>query len=87
MRALAGFTPNLEIYSIDEAFLSFAGFDTRLEAHARELRRTCSSGPGFRSPVGIAPTKTLPKVGNAGDGLAERIADGLVGAPEAEGQR
>jgi DNA polymerase V len=34
MRALAGFTPTLEIYSIDEAFLSFAGFGTRLEAHA-----------------------------------------------------
>jgi DNA polymerase V len=27
MRVLAGFTPDLEVYSIDEAFLSFAGFD------------------------------------------------------------
>ncbi len=30
MRVLAGFTPDLEIYSIDEAFLSFAGFEARL---------------------------------------------------------
>src|ERR1700761_6051565 len=33
MRVLSGFTPSLEIYSIDEAFLGFGGFDTRLEAH------------------------------------------------------
>ena len=38
MRVLAGFTPDLEIYSIDEAFLGLAGFEQRLEAHARELR-------------------------------------------------
>jgi DNA polymerase V len=40
MRVLANFTPNLEIYSIDDAFLSLAGFETQCEAHARELRRT-----------------------------------------------
>jgi DNA polymerase V len=52
MRALAGFTPNLEIYSIDEAFLSFAGFDTRLEAHARELRRTVHQWTGIPVSAG-----------------------------------
>src|SRR3978361_237217 len=31
MRVLADFTPDLEIYSIDEAFLGFGGFETRLE--------------------------------------------------------
>jgi DNA polymerase V len=40
MRVLSDFTPNLEIYSIDEAFLGLSGFDARLEAHARELRQT-----------------------------------------------
>src|SRR5580692_4023691 len=40
MRVLSGFTPNLEIYSIDEAFLSLAGFETRLEPYARDLRAT-----------------------------------------------
>jgi len=29
MRVLSNFTPNLEIYSIDEAFLSLAGFEAR----------------------------------------------------------
>jgi DNA polymerase V len=39
MRVLADFTPDLEIYSMNEAFLGLDGLDTRLEDHARELRR------------------------------------------------
>ena len=49
MRVLSNFTPNLEIYSIDEAFLSFAGFEARCETHARELRRTVQQWTGIRS--------------------------------------
>src|SRR5277367_4108204 len=64
MRVLANFTPDLEIYSIDEAFLSFAGFEPRCEAHARELRRTVQQWTGIPVSVGIAPTKTLAKVAN-----------------------
>ena len=64
MRVLSNFTPNLEIYSIDEAFLSLAGFDARCEAHARELRRTVLQWTGIPVSVGIAPTKTLAKVAN-----------------------
>ena len=54
----------LEIYSIDEAFLSFAGFDARLESHARELRGTVQQWTGIPVSVGIAPTKTLAKFAN-----------------------
>ena len=67
MQTLGGFTPQLEIYSIDEAFLGFAGFGgygDRLEAHARELRRTVLQWTGIPVSVGIAPTKTLAKVAN-----------------------
>jgi DNA polymerase V len=64
MRTLAGLTPNLEIYSIDEAFLSLAGFEDRLEAHARDLRRTVGQWTGIPVSVGIAPTKLLSKVAN-----------------------
>jgi DNA polymerase V len=64
MRTLAGFTPDLEIYSIDEAFLSLAGFEARLESHARELRGTVLQWTGIPVSVGIAPTKTLAKVAN-----------------------
>lgn len=64
MTVLRNFTPNLEVYSIDEAFLSFAGFDDRLEKHAIQLRRTVLQWTGIPVSVGIAPTKTLAKVAN-----------------------
>ena len=64
MKVLQEFTPDLEIYSIDEAFLSFEGFESRLEKHARELRRTTLQWTGIPVSVGIAPTKTLAKVAN-----------------------
>src|ERR1700722_12451376 len=72
MRVLSSFTPNLEIYSIDEAFLSFAGFEAKLEAHARDLRRTVQQWTGIPVSVGIAPTKTLAKVANR---FAKKDAD------------
>ena len=64
MRVLSGFTPNLEIYSIDEAFLGLSGFEARLETHACELRQTVLQWTGIPVSVGIAPTKTLAKVAN-----------------------
>ena len=64
MKTLAGFTPQLEIYSIDEAFLSLAGFETRLEAHMRDLRATVMQWTGIPVSVGIAPTKILAKAAN-----------------------
>jgi DNA polymerase V len=64
MNILAGFTPDLEIYSIDEAFLSLAGFETRLGSHVRELRATVLQWTGIPVSVGVAATKTLAKVAN-----------------------
>lgn len=64
MRVLADFTPELEIYSIDEAFLSLSGFEARLAEHARALRETVLRWTGIPVSIGIAPTKTLAKVAN-----------------------
>ena len=64
MRVLEGFTPDLEIYSIDEAFLGLAGFESRLDAHGRALRATVLQWTGIPVSVGIAPTKTLAKLAN-----------------------
>ena len=64
MKILSTFTPDLEIYSIDEAFLGMSGFDDRLEAHARTLRAAVLRWTGIPVSVGIAPTKTLAKVAN-----------------------
>lgn len=64
MKTLLSFSPVLEIYSIDEAFLGLEGFDDRLEDHARTLRATVLQWTGIPVSVGIAPTKTLAKVAN-----------------------
>ena len=64
MKILSSFTPDIEIYSIDEAFLGMSGFHDRLEAHARALRAAVLQWTGIPVSVGIAPTKTLAKVAN-----------------------
>ena len=64
MTVLRTFTPDLEVYSIDEAFLSLEGLEERLEPHCRELRATVLQWTGIPVSVGIAPTKTLAKAAN-----------------------
>jgi len=65
MAVIAGFAPEQEIYSIDECFLRFAGFDHwDLEAHARRLRKQVRQWTGLPVGVGIGPTKTLAKLAN-----------------------
>ena len=59
------FSPQLENYSIDEAFLDFTGFDKHiLRDHCLEMVRTIRQGIGIPVSVGIAPTKTLAKLAN-----------------------
>jgi len=64
MSLLGQFTPELEIYSIDEAFLSLAGLPVRLEEYAREIRATILKNIGIPVSVGIGPTKVLAKTAN-----------------------
>lgn len=65
MDTLAQFTPNLEVYSIDEAFLDLAGFERRnLTAYGREIRATVIRWTGLPVSIGIAETKTLAKLAN-----------------------
>ena len=56
----------MEIYSIDETFLSLAGFGARdLWAMCQDMRADVARWTGIPTCVGIGPTKTLAKVGNA----------------------
>jgi DNA polymerase V len=65
MQVLSSFTPELEIYSIDEAFLSLRGFEDRdLTAYAAQIRRTVQQWLGLPVSVGVARSKTLAKVAN-----------------------
>lgn len=63
MRVLSDFTPDLEVYSIDEAFLSLAGFADP-DALARQARATVLQKTGIPVCVGISTTKTLAKAAN-----------------------
>jgi DNA polymerase V len=66
MQTLEGLAPQVEVYSIDEAFLDLHGLRHRdLEAFGHEVRETVQQWTGIRTCVGIAPTKTLSKLANA----------------------
>ena len=62
---LSRFCPEVEDYSIDEAFLDFAGFDNvNLREHCLKMAQSVKQGVGIPVSVGVAPTKTLAKVAN-----------------------
>ena len=65
MSILDQYTPNIEIYSIDEAFLQFKGFDLfNLEAEGRRMRKQVRRWTGIPVSVGMAPSKALAKIAN-----------------------
>ena len=65
MSILSKFTPNIEIYSIDEAFLKFEGFEKfNIESYCQEIKNTVFKWTGIPISIGIAPTKALTKVAN-----------------------
>ncbi len=65
MRLLAEYTPDLEIYSIDEAFLKLDGFEHfDLQTYGLAIKKRVDKGTGIPISVGIAPTKSLAKVAN-----------------------
>jgi len=64
MNILSQFTPDIEIYSIDEAFLSLKGITGVLEEYGRKIRQTVLKWTGIPISIGIGPTKTLAKAAN-----------------------
>jgi DNA polymerase V len=65
MNVLAAYSPDMEIYSIDECFLKFQGFERyNLSACGHEMRAKVAKWTGIPISVGIAPTKALSKVAN-----------------------
>ncbi len=65
MNVLSMFTPDLEIYSIDEAFLSFKGMEYfDLEKYAKEIKDIVWKWVGVPVSIGIGETKTLAKIAN-----------------------
>ena len=65
MTILTSYAPEIEIYSIDEAFLQLAGFELyNLQNYGEEMQRHVTKWTGISISVGIAPTKALSKVAN-----------------------
>jgi DNA polymerase V len=66
LAAVEPFARDIEVYSIDESFLDLAGFEDRdLVAHAQAMRAQVLQWTAIPTCVGIGPTKTLAKLGNA----------------------
>ena len=65
MTTLRQFTPAMEVYSIDEAFLRLEEFRRLdLDKYSLEIRKTVKQWTGIPVSIGIAPNKTLAKVAN-----------------------
>lgn len=83
-RLLTGITPRTEVYSVDESFLDLEGLGIKdYEAWGQILRQRVQREIGLPVSIGIAPSKTLAKLGAdrakrqaAGDGLVDFMSFG-----------
>ena len=77
MSILGQFTPNLEIYSIDEAFLNFDGL-TIVDYHSYglQMKRRIQKWVGIPVCIGFAETKALSKIANK---IAKKFQDRTQG--------
>jgi DNA polymerase V len=64
METLAQFAPEMEVYSIDEAFLNLDGMPGDLTDYCRKIRNTVRQWTGIPVGIGVAQTKTLAKIAN-----------------------
>ncbi|MGI0118488.1 Y-family DNA polymerase [Zooshikella sp. RANM57] len=67
MSILESFTPYVEVYSIDEAFLDLTNLHENSSssiAYGQQIRATLAQYCGLPMSIGIGPTKTLAKLAN-----------------------
>jgi DNA polymerase V len=77
---IAQFSPEQEIYSIDETFLDLTGFNRDLVAYGQEIRQRVRQWTGIPVCVGIGSSKTLAKLANhcAKKAHVSSMADGVT---------
>jgi len=63
MSLLSDISPEIEIYSIDEAFMNFTGVKDSVHLASR-IKSVVTKSTGIPISIGIAATKTLSKVAN-----------------------
>ncbi len=64
MNVLKSYSPTIEFYSIDEAFLRIDHIESNYDELGRKIKNEVFRRTGIPVSVGIAPTKTLAKVAN-----------------------
>lgn len=65
MKILEQFTPCVEVYSIDEAFMNFEGMSiTNYHDYGIEIKKRVKKWTSIPTSVGFAPSKALSKVAN-----------------------
>ena len=62
MTTLSRFSPEIEVYSIDEMFLDVAGLNQDLKAYGEIIKQTVWREVRMPVEIGIAPSKTLTKI-------------------------
>ncbi len=85
MTVLEQEAPQVEIYSIDEAFLDLTGINA-VDDVARQIKAKVDRYTGITVGVGIAPTKTLAKLANHA-AKAYPATGGVVDLTDRERQR
>lgn len=65
MKTISELVPDMEMYSIDEAFYKYTAIDNNFHlTQAEKIRKAVMKGVGIPVSIGIASTKTLSKVAN-----------------------
>lgn len=65
MNVLSKFSPDIEVYSIDEAFFKLDGIKSEeLESYVLNIKLIIEKWVGIPVSIGVAPTKSLSKVAN-----------------------
>jgi DNA polymerase V len=64
MQTLRQFSPQVEVYSIDEMFLGLDGYTMNYASYGSNIREMLWEHVRMPVGVGIAPTKTLAKIAN-----------------------
>ena len=76
MKTLKQFSPQMEIYSIDEAFLDLSSVKNEdLLEHGYKIRKTVLKWTGIPTSIGIGATKTLSKAANY---IAKKEKSGVI---------
>lgn len=73
IETLRSFSPEVEIYSIDECFIDLTGLTQDIKSIAVKIKEKVIKDTGIPVSIGIAPTKTLAKIASK----AAKKTDGI----------